>query len=77
MHDLNSVPFADSPFVVKIDGANYVRSIQKVNPDGSLTFFCAIEEGLVLRVWPTVWAWRIIWIRHSMGSAMNWVNPSS
>ena len=27
-----------------------VRSIQKVNPDGSLTFFAAIEEGLVLRV---------------------------
>jgi hypothetical protein len=33
-----------------IDGTNYVRSIQKVNPDGSLTFFCAIEDGLVLRV---------------------------
>jgi hypothetical protein len=31
-------------------GANYVRSIQKANPDGSLTFYCAIEEGLVLRV---------------------------
>jgi len=27
-----------------------VRSIQKVNPDESLTFFCAIEDGLVLRV---------------------------
>jgi hypothetical protein len=27
-----------------------VRSIQKVNPDGSLTFFCAIDEGLVLTV---------------------------
>jgi hypothetical protein len=27
-----------------------VRSIQKANPDGSLTFFCAIEEGLVLRI---------------------------
>jgi hypothetical protein len=26
-----------------------VRSIQKANPDGSLTFFCAIEEGVVLR----------------------------
>ena len=50
MHDLNSMRFADSPFVVRIDGANYARSIQKVNPDGSLTFFCAIEEGLELRV---------------------------
>src|SRR5204863_1716061 len=36
--------------VVLIDGNNYVRSIQKVNPDDSVTFFCAIEEGLVLRV---------------------------
>jgi hypothetical protein len=35
---------------VVIDGADYVRSIQKVNPDGSLTFYCAIEIGLVLRV---------------------------
>ena len=33
-----------------IDGTNYVRSIQKASPDGSLTFFCAIEEGVVLRV---------------------------
>jgi hypothetical protein len=35
---------------VLIDGANYVRSIQKVNPDGSLKFYCAIERGVVLRV---------------------------
>ena len=42
--------FATSPVVVLIEGAHYVRSIQKVNPDGSLTFFCAIEEGVVLRV---------------------------
>jgi len=36
--------------VVVIDGTNFVRSIQAANPDGSLTLFCAIEEGLVLRV---------------------------
>lgn len=42
--------FAAHPIVVLIDGTDYVRSIQKVNPDGSLTFYCAIEEGLVLRV---------------------------
>ncbi len=42
--------FATSPIVVLIDGSNYVRAIQKVNPDGSLTFYCAIEEGLVFRV---------------------------
>ena len=48
--DLGSLRFASSPVVVVIDGTDYVRSIQKANPDGSLTFFCAIDEGLVLRV---------------------------
>jgi hypothetical protein len=42
--------FAASPVVVMIDGTDYVRSIQKANPDGSLTFYSAIEEGVVLRV---------------------------
>ena len=48
--DLCTIRFASSPVVVVIDGTDYVRSIQKANPDGSLTFFCAIEEGLVFRV---------------------------
>jgi hypothetical protein len=47
---LTPAHFARYPVVVVIDGADYVRSIQKVNPDGSLTFYCAIEIGLVLRV---------------------------
>jgi hypothetical protein len=50
VHALNSTSFAASPVVVMIDGTDYVRSIQKANADGSLTFYCAIEEGLVLRV---------------------------
>ena len=49
VENLDPSRFAEQPIVVAIDGTNYVRSIQKVNPDGSLTFFCAIEEGLVLR----------------------------
>jgi len=48
--DLAPDRFAASPVVVLIDGTDYVRSIQKANPDKSLTFYCAIEEGLVLRV---------------------------
>ena len=47
--DLSPARFAARPMVVVIDGTDYVRSIQKANPDGSLTLFCAIEEGLVLR----------------------------
>jgi len=38
------------PIVVMIDGTSYVRSIKEANPDGSLSFFCAIDNGLVLRV---------------------------
>ena len=48
--ELDPVHFAASPVVVLIDGANYVRSIQKAKPDGSLKFYCAIERGVVLRV---------------------------
>ena len=36
--------------VVRVGGDYYCRSIQKVNPDGSLTFFCAIDDGVVLTV---------------------------
>lgn len=50
IYELNATSFAASPVVVMIDGTDYVRSIQKVNNDGSLSFYCAIEEGLVLRV---------------------------
>lgn len=50
VHELNPLRFASAPVVVMIDGTDYVRSIQKANADGSLTFFCAIEEGVVLRV---------------------------
>ncbi|MDR0440850.1 MAG: FIST C-terminal domain-containing protein [Candidatus Accumulibacter sp.] len=42
--------FAAYPVMLKIGGEYYVRSIQKVNPDGSLTFYCAIGIGLVLTV---------------------------
>lgn len=48
--ELNPARFAASPMVILIDGADYVRSIQKVKPDGSLKFYSAIERGVVLRV---------------------------
>ena len=50
VRDLDSAHFAASPVVVVINGTNYVRSVKSANPDGSLTFFCAIESGLVLRL---------------------------
>jgi len=50
VEELTPLIFATHPVVVKVGGTDYVRSIQKVNPDGSLSFFCAIDEGLVLSV---------------------------
>ena len=47
---LTPLIFATYPVVVTVSGTTYVRSIQKVNDDGSLTFFCAIDEGIVLTV---------------------------
>jgi hypothetical protein len=52
--ELTPMIFATHPVVVRVGGADYVRSIQKVNEDGSLSFFCAIDEGLVLSVAKTV-----------------------
>lgn len=48
--NLDAGRFASAPLVVRIDGSDYVRSIQQANPDGSLSLYCAIERGVVLRV---------------------------
>lgn len=38
------------PVTFRCDGEIYVRSIQSINEDGSLSFYCAIEEGMVLQL---------------------------
>jgi len=48
--DLSPTVFAAHPLVVRAGGRDYVRSIQRVHDDGSLSFFCAIDEGIVLTV---------------------------
>lgn len=48
--DLGPFSFASYPLVVKIGGDYYCRSIRNMNPDNSLSFFCAIDEGLVFTV---------------------------
>lgn len=48
--DLGPFSFASYPLVVKIGGDHYCRSIRNMNPDKSLSFFCAIDEGLVFTV---------------------------
>jgi hypothetical protein len=43
LEDLGPYSFASYPLVVKIGGNYYCRCIRTVNPDGSLSFFCAID----------------------------------
>lgn len=47
---LSSDVFSLYPLMLKIGGEYHVRSIQKVNDDGSLSFYCAIDNGLVMTI---------------------------
>lgn len=40
--------FALNPVAVRISDDYYVRSIQRVNADLGMTFYCAVEKGIVL-----------------------------
>jgi hypothetical protein len=48
--ELTPLVFASHPLVVKAGGRHYVRAIQRVDADGCLHFFCAIDEGIILSV---------------------------
>jgi hypothetical protein len=49
LKDLSPKVFSLNPLAVKVGGDYYIRSIQKVNEtDLSLTFYCAIDVGIVL-----------------------------
>lgn len=48
LDELNEAAFAQHPLGVRVGENLYVRSIQRVNDDLSLTFFCAIDTGIVL-----------------------------
>jgi hypothetical protein len=50
LEELNSLLFSKNPLMLLVGGEYYVRSVQRVNPDHSLSFFCAMEAGLVLTV---------------------------
>lgn len=47
--DLGPDFFVSHPVAVRIRGIDYARSIRGAHADGSLTFRCAVEEGIVLR----------------------------
>lgn len=45
---LDTLTFAAHPVVVRFGDTHHVRAIQRVNRNGDLVFFSAIDEGLVL-----------------------------
>lgn len=49
-NELGPFSYASHPLVVKVGGDYYCRSIRNINDDDSLSFFCAIDEGLVFTV---------------------------
>ncbi len=48
--ELTPMIFAAYPVMVRIGDAEYMRSIQRVTPEGDLVFYCAIDTGIVLTV---------------------------
>jgi len=50
VEDLCFQVFSDHPVIYRYGDENYVRTITSANDDGSLTFYCAIEEGMVLNL---------------------------
>lgn len=47
---LTPAEFSRHPLVLTLGGEAYVRSIQKVNDDLSLSCYCAIDEGLIVSI---------------------------
>jgi hypothetical protein len=47
VEQLGPAVFSEHPVIISIGGEHYIRAIQKCESDGSLTFFCAIDNGLV------------------------------
>ncbi|TNE81601.1 MAG: GfdT protein, partial [Gammaproteobacteria bacterium] len=48
LDELSVTTFALHPIGVKLHDQFHIRAVQKVNDDLSLSFFCAIDEGVVL-----------------------------
>ncbi len=42
--------FAQHPLMLRIGNDYFLRAIQRLNPDNSLQLYCAIDDGLVLRI---------------------------
>lgn len=47
---LNAAVYSKNPLVMSVGGECFVRSIRSANADGSMTFYCAMDEGMVLSI---------------------------
>lgn len=47
---LDATLMSAHPLMLRIGDDHFIRSVQRVNPDRSLSLYCAIEEGLVLSI---------------------------
>ncbi len=50
VEDLNSVVFSKHPLMVRVGDNYYIRSPRQVEDNLEMSFFCALEEGVVLRI---------------------------
>ena len=48
IHALDSLVFSSFPLALNVEDELFVRSIQRVHEDESISFYCAIDEGMVL-----------------------------
>lgn len=47
---VNPAIYSQHPFVMRLRGRDFIRSIGHIDADRTLNLFCAVEEGLVLRL---------------------------
>jgi len=48
--DITSDVTSENPLTFVCDNKIYVRSVQRIEADGSMVFYCGIEEGMVLSI---------------------------
>lgn len=45
---LDAAVYSKNPLVLSVGEESFVRAIRSVNADGSMTFYCAMDEGMVV-----------------------------
>ena len=48
--EFNAIHASKNPLLLPVGSDHYARGVRRTEPDGSLSMFCAIEEGIVMRL---------------------------